>query len=484
MKISVADLLIKYIENECAEYIFGTHSKTLTPLFKSLENNNCKIKPISVKHEGNAAFMADGYARIKGSLGVCFGSAGSGITNLVTGIASSYADSIPLLALTGQVSTKNYGKGSFQDSAKNIIDSISVLDSVTKYNSVIINKYKADGEIQCALKTALTGRKGPVHLSLPVDVLEEELDESIEPVKPKYSNQYFDRQLVIEASQKLVNAKCPVILAGAGAVHSKASSEIIELAEMLGIPVASTPKAKGVFPEKHPLSLGIIGFGGSPVAEEYIKSGNIDVLLVIGASLNEITAFSFNEKFFPADYLIHINIDPAEIGKNYKTEIPLIGDANTVVNEIGFRVLRYMDNFEPVKKKRIKQIQQLRAKTGDFFNPEKMVSDSIPIKPQRIIKEIEESLPENSILFADTGIYLDYVLHYLKWNTPGSFICATGLGAKGYGISAAIGGKLAAGKKTVVSITDNACFLTNGMEISTAVNYDIPVIWIIQNNVK
>lgn len=483
MKISVADLLLKYLENEGIEYIFGIPGTELTPLFNSLKSNK-RIKPVLTKHETGAAFMADGYARIKKRPGACFAAAGAGLPNLMAGIASSYSDSVPVVALTGQASAKSRVKGILRESNKYGGDPVSMLNCVTKYNSMIINKYKAEIEIREAFRTAVTGRKGPVHLSLPSDILDEEIECASEgPLKNICSNKYFDRQLVIDAAKKLVNAKSPAILIGEGAVISDASFEIIELAETLGIPVATTAKAKGAFPEKHPLSLGILGLGGSPIAAEYLKSGNIDVLLVIGASLNEIINSPWDALISPSDCLIHINIDPSELGKNYKAEIPLVGDANTVVNEIGFRVLRYMDNFEPVKKKRIRHIQQMRSNTGDFFEPEKILSDSVPVKPQRIIKEIEKSIPENSILFANSGSYLAYALHYLKWNTPGTFI-ASGLGSTGYGVCAAIGGKLAAPDKPVISIADGSGFLTSGMEISTAVNYNIPVIWIIQNNSK
>ncbi|NLE04955.1 MAG: thiamine pyrophosphate-binding protein, partial [Crenarchaeota archaeon] len=347
MKLTSSDLLLKYLEKENVEYIFGVPGLSLVPIFQAC-NRNEKIKPILAKHEEGAAFMADGYARVKGSLGVCFGTSGPGATNLVTGVATSFVDSIPVLVLTGQVATSSYGKGAFQDSTKDGVDSVQMFDPITRYSSMIISKYMVSDQIKEALRIALTGKKGPVHLSLPKDVMAEEIEcELPSSVAYRPPAEYFDRRMVIEAAQELAEAKSPVILIGSGAVASHACEDIKELAEMLNIPVATSPKAKGAFPEDHPLSLGVFGFCGSPVAERCLTSGQTDVLLVIGASLNQMTTSSWDPRLAPSKCLIQVNIDPTEIGKNYKVDIPLVGDALTIVNEISFRILRLIQDKEP-----------------------------------------------------------------------------------------------------------------------------------------
>ena len=334
MKMNVADLILKHLEQEGVEYIFGITGAALNP-FLAAFNRNPRIKPILTKHEGGAAFMADGYARIKGALGACFATSGPGATNLVTGVATAYTDNIPIVVLTGQVSTTDYGKGTFQDSTRGGVDSVAIFNPITKYSSMILSRFKADDEMREAIRLALTGRRGPVHLSMPKDVLAGEVNfPEAPPLTYRYPREFFDRRLVIEAAQKLVAARSPALLVGSGAVTSGASESIRELAEMLGIPVATTPKAKGAFPEDHPLALGVLGICGSPLAETYIKSADNDLLLVVGASLNQMTTLSWDPRLAPADCLIHINIDPSEIGKNYPTHIPLVGDARTVIDEI------------------------------------------------------------------------------------------------------------------------------------------------------
>jgi len=484
MKAAVSDFVLKYLEAEGVKHIFGIPGTSLVPLFAAC-NRNKNIKPILTKHEQGAAFMADGYARVKKSLGVCFATSGPGATNLVTGVANAFVDNIPVLVLTGQVPTSAYGKGTFQDSTKAGIDSVSMFDPITKYSSMIISKYKAIDEIREALRIALTGKKGPVHLSLPKDIMATEIEAEIPaPSAYRMPVEYFDRRLVIEAAKQLVAARHAVILVGTGAVTSEACEDIRELAEMLDIPVATTPKAKGAFPEDHPLALGVLGLSGSPLAEGYIKSSEVDVLLVIGASLNQITTTSWDPQLAPTKSLIHINIDPAEIGKNYKADIPLVGDARTVVNEIAFRVLRYLGDAGERKKTREQEVARLRKKIGMYIEPDKLLSEAIPVKPQRMMKELQEALPEDAILFVDTGNHICWTIHYMNFKRPDSFISAFGMLTMGYGVAAAVGGKLAAGKRPVVSLVGDGCFQMNGMEIATAVNYDIPVVWIVQNNAK
>jgi acetolactate synthase I/II/III large subunit len=484
MKMNVADLILKYLELEGVEYIFGISGAALNPFLAAFHRNS-KVKPILSKHEEGAAFMADGYARVKGSLGACFATSGPGATNLVTGVATAFTDNIPMLVLTGQVSTADYGKGTFQDSTKQGVDSVAIFNPITKYSSMILSRFKADDEIRGAIRTAMTGRQGPVHLSLPKDVLVGEVDFNEGPPPTyRYPREFFDRRLVIDAAQRLVQAQSPAILVGSGAVTSGGCESILELAEMLSIPVATTPKAKGAFPEDHPLALGVLGLCGSPLAEAYIKSGKNDLLLVVGASLNQMTTLSWDPRLSPAGYLIHINIDPAEIGKNYRTDIPLVGDAKTVIEEISFRVLRYLGEGDEQRLDRVSALAALREKTGTCIEPEKLVSSAIPIKPQRLVKELEQALPPNAILFADTGNHTDWAVHYMKIKRPGSFIAPFGMLPMGYATAAAIGGKLAAGDRPVVALVGDGCFLMNGMELATAVHYNIPVVWVIMNNAK
>ena len=404
---------------------------------------------------------------------------------MVTGVATAFVDNVPLLVLTGQVSTSAYGKGTFQDSTKEGVDSVLMFDPITKHSSMVISKYKALDQIREALRIALSGKKGPVHLSLPKDILAAEIEgEAPSPSTYRFPGEYFDRRLVIEAAEQLVQAKCPTILVGTGAVTSGACEDIRELAEMLSIPVATTPKAKGAFPEDHPLALGVLGLSGSPLADKYIKSGDTDTLLVIGASLNQITTLSWDPRLASSKCLMHINIDPTEIGKNYPADIPLVGDARTIVNEIYFRVLRNMVQGKEKREGREKRVAELRREVGMYVQSEKLESTSVPVKPQRMIRELEEALPEDAILFVDVGNHLCWAIHYMKVKKPNSFISPFGMVTMGYASAAVVGGKLAAGKRPVVALVGDGCFQMNGMEVATAVSHDIPVVWVVQNNAK
>ncbi|MBM4241108.1 MAG: thiamine pyrophosphate-binding protein [Euryarchaeota archaeon] len=482
MKITTATLLLEYLDGEGVEYIFGVPGTSLVPLYDAV-NKQKAIKPILTKHEEGAAFMADGYARVSGKLGVCYSTSGPGSTNLVTGVANAYMDNVPILVLTGQVPTSVYGKGTFQDSTKEGVDSVALFDPITKFSEMILSKYKMPELLREAIRIALSGKKGPVHLSYPKDIMELKIEGGLLPPRAyKVRSNYFDRKLVIDAAEKLVNAKKPATLVGTGVMISGAVSEVLELAEMLNIPVATTPKAKGAFPEDHPLSLGVFGFSGSPVAEKYLL-GDVDVLLVVGSSLNQLTTFSWDPNLQPTDSFIHVNIDPAEIDKNYVADIGIVGDCQAVLNEISFRVLRELQTHDFDRERPVEDIVKFKETVGMFVNPEKMYSDSVPVKPQTLMREIQENLPEDTILFVDTGNHICWAIHYMQFRKP-NLITAFGMLSMGYATAAAIGGKLAAPERPVVAIVGDGCFMMNGMEIATAVNYDIPVVWIVQNNSK
>ena len=482
MKITTASLLLKYLEGEGVKYIFGIPGTSLVPLYDAI-NKQDAIKPILAKHEEGAAFMADGYARVSGGIGVCYATSGPGATNLVTGVANAYMDNIPLLVITGQVPTSIYGKGTFQDSTKDGVDSVAMFNPITKYSTMIMSKYKAAETIRESFRIALSGKRGPVHISYPKDIMAAEVEDTLLPPKTyRVKPEYFDRRLVIDAAEKLVRAKKPAMLVGSGAVASAATSEVFELAEMLNIPVATTPKGKGAFPEGHELSLGVLGLAGSPAAEEYIM-GDVDVLLVVGASLNQMTTFSWDPKIMPSDCLIHIDIDPSQIGKNYPADIGLVGDCGAVLAEISFRILRELQEYDPKAERPVEDIVRFKQRVGMFINEEAMHSADVPVKPQALMRELQEVLPEDAVVFVDTGNITCWAIHYLRFQKP-NFISAFGMLTMGYATAAAVGGKLAVPDRPVIVIAGDGDFLMNGMEVATAVSHNVPVVWIVFNNAK
>ncbi len=489
--MNASDLLVWYIEEMGTEYIFGIPGGVLEPLNVAL--HGCEtLKGITTRHEQGAAFMADGYARVSHKLGVCCATAGPGATNLITGIASSFTDSIPVLALTGQVSTRFFGKGAFQESSSDGIDLVGMFKLVTKNSAMIANAELTGDIIRRTLRTALTGRPGPVHLNLPVDVMRQEVTLKLHAEETFIPNMNcFDRVNIKEAAQLLLSFKRPVILAGNGVTTSRAAEELLCLAEMLQIPVVTTPKAKGVFPEDHPLSLGIFGVAGTPLSERYLLNVDkhctqkIDGLLAIATSFNEWGTHTWDERLTPTQSLIQIDIDPHELGNNFPFDVAVSGDAKVILKELLFEIKRHIRKAHGIKEKiafRRNDIARFKLDNVRFIDRDKMLSDAVPILPQRLMEDINNACPDDTIFFVDIGNNWAWATHYLKIRRPYSFFTSLGFASMGYGAAASIGGKLAEPQRPVVAICGDGGFLMNGNEIATAVDYNIAVIWIILND--
>ncbi|MDH3975810.1 MAG: thiamine pyrophosphate-binding protein [Deltaproteobacteria bacterium] len=488
--MKASELLVKHLEEIGTEYVFGIPGGVLEPLNIAIHHSE-KINGIVTKHEQGAAFMADGYARVSQKLGVCCSTAGPGATNLVTGLATAFADSIPVLALTGQVSTKFFGKGAFQESTYEGINVVEMFRFLTKHNAMIINAETTGTMMRKALRLALTGRPGPVHLNLPVDVMDHKVKNDVVDAEKFIPNSVcFDRESVKEAVALLLSFKRPAILVGNGVTISRAADKLIQLAERLKIPVATTPKSKGVFPENHPLSLGVFGTAGTPLSAAYLLNGKdirkIDGLLAIGTSFNEWGTHGWDSRLMPTKALIQIDIDLHEIGNNYPFTVALVGDAEAAITEMLFEIKRQLkkekENIEKKIEERFQTFVTFKKQHRRCIEPDKLSSNQIPILPQRLMQDINDSCPDDTIFFIDIGNNWAWATHYLEIKRPYSFFTGLGFASMGFGVAASIGGKFAAPDKPVVAIVGDGGFLMNGMEVATAVNYDKAVIWIILND--
>ncbi len=480
--ITAIKLLLKYLEAEGVKYIFGIPGGPLMPLYEAIHELG-NIRAILTKHEQGAAFMADGYARVSGGLGVCCATTGPGATNLLTGVACAYADSIPLLILTAQVATASFGKGAAQESTCHGVDIVNIFKTVTK-SSVMLHSAEKMGDIlRASLRVALSGRKGPVHINLPADFMKKIVCAHIVPPEQYRVTAYqFDRAAIKEASKQLMHARKPAILAGNGVNLSGAHEELRSLSERLNIPVATSPKAKGAFPEDHIFSLGGIGFGASIRAEKYLLSGDLDVLLAVGTSLGEAVTCGWNSKLAPSRALIQIDIDPGEIGKNYPTTHGILGDARAALRELTYQVerdTRWLKKIEPAA---AKWLEGFTTPAPRFADPEKMESDAVPLKPQRVMTELRDTLPSDAIVFVEIGTAMLWAVQYFPAYEPGTFHLNLGMASMGHAVAGCIGGKLARPDKPVVAIVGDGAFAMNGMEIHTAVELGIPVIWVVLNN--
>jgi acetolactate synthase-1/2/3 large subunit len=473
-----AEYLVEALASAGVRYVFGVIGGTVFPFFTATVGRQAQI--VMAKHEAGAAFMADGYARASGGLGACVSTSGPGATNLITGVAAAYADSIPIVVLTGQVATKSFGRGAMQESSSEGVDIVDVFKQVTRYSVLVFRSDRLPAIWQKALRMAVGGRPGPVHLSLPADVQEQKVQRPPRMPSPVQSGRAYDRAAIKQAALYLLRARRPAILAGHGAILSNATDEIRAIAEMLEIPVATTPKGKGAFPEDHRLSVGPFGYSGSPLAQWHLLESGVDVLLAVGTSLSEWGTLGWDLRLQPSEALLHVDIDPYEIGKNYSVTVPLIGDAKSGLTELAYEIRRQQQRY--LHWRRRSGVLEPPPDRPRFLNAASMDSTAVPIKPQRLFRDLQDALPQNTLVYVDGGANRSWAIHYWQTIHPRTFFCATGMASMGFGVAGAIGGKFAMPDRVVVAITGDGGFLMNGMEVSTAVHYGQQVIWVVLND--
>ncbi|MBK8253930.1 MAG: thiamine pyrophosphate-binding protein [Polyangiaceae bacterium] len=471
--------LLEILEAEGVDAIFGIPGGPISPLYEALFDRG-KMTHILAKHEQGAAFMADGYARVKGTLGLCCTTTGPGATNAITGIACSYTDCIPVMLLTAQVAMRAFGKGALQESTQFGVDLVQLFKPVTKLSTMLVSHEHLPDMVRRALRTALTGKRGPVHLNIPADIAKRPIPYvPIPQHQIRMLSRSVDTASLREAAWLLAFAENPCILAGAGVLLSGAHQELFDLATQLNIPVASTPNAKGVFPEDHPLSLGVFGFAGHPRADAYLLGDRVDVLVAVGTSFNELASHAWDRRLQPHEALIHIDIDPEQIGKNYATDVGVVGDAKAALHMLLDLVRE--QTFPPTNRPS-DPLAHVRTEVQRHHHAAQLTSDTLPMKPQRVIAEMQKVLPQDTLFFVDAGNCFSWMVHYYEIRQPGTFFQGMGHAAMGHGLVASIGGKVAAPDKTVVAIGGDAAFAMCGVEIHTAVEHDLPVIWIVLNN--
>jgi len=475
-------VLLCALEEEGVTHIFGVPGGPLVPLFEALAERQ-RIRPVLTKHEEGAAFMAEGYARVRRGLGVCCATSGPGATNALTGIASAYSDSIPVLLLSAQVSTSAFGKGALQDSSSGNwnIDIVDAYRSATKLSIMLQNSQQMPHLIRRVIRTALTGRSGAVHLNLPPDIVKQPAPLESLPVTKYYSHASAtgDKYTILQVAQVLSTANMPALLVGHGINLSGAWSPLLDIAEALHIPVATTLKGKSAFPERHALSLGVFGFGGHPLADEYLFSDEVDVLVIIGTSLGEFQTHGWDPKLAHNRTVIQIDIDPLEIGKNYPVDMSIIGDAKATLEALA-EALASLPQETPRYSHSV--LEHMRAKIGRYYNAEELQGQAELLKPQALVAKMNEVLPDETLVFVDNGNSLSWIGQYYEVRQTGTVFLATNVASMGYAVAASIGGKIAAPDKPVVALVGDSAFAMNGMEVHTAADYHIPVIWVVLNN--
>jgi acetolactate synthase-1/2/3 large subunit len=473
-KMTGAQALIKSLKREKVETIFGISGGALLPIHDVLCDSG--IRHILARHEQGAAHAADGYARASGRAGVCMATSGPGATNIVTGLANAYLDSSPVIALTGQVNTYSantsymIGRDAFQEA-----DIIGITTPITKYNCQV----KSAAEIPMAVKTtfhiATTGRPGPALIDLPKDTqtkkAEMEFPDNVQIRGYKPNTEPHPIQ-VKRAVKMLLKAERPMILAGGGVILSNASPELLQLAELLMMPVATTFMGKSCFPENHPLSMGNIGMHGTMLANKMILEA--DVLLAVGTRFQDRSTGTL-DGFCPDAKIIHIDIDAAEIGKNVDVEVPIVADAKPTLMLIHQQLVHKTKKQEDtpwvkmVKEAKEKFLSEIDLGKGDLTSP-------------KLLRELRKLLPAKAIIATEVGQNQMWAALHFQTIKPRTFISSGGLGTMGFGFPASIGAKVACPSCPVVDVAGDGSFRMTEQELGTSVTEDIPVIVVILNN--
>jgi acetolactate synthase-1/2/3 large subunit len=464
-----AKALIQALEKEGVDVVFGLPGGANLPIYDALVDAN--FRHILVRHEQSAAHMADGYARIKRKAGVCFATSGPGATNLITGIATAYADSSPIVAVTGQVPLAMIGKDAFQET-----DIIGVANPCTKYSFQPRAAVEIPEVVKKAVYIAESGRPGPVLVDIPKDVQQATADMKFpDLIKVRGYNPNIEADLseMVRAVELLLKAERPIIMAGGGVILSGAFSELQALAELVQIPVVTTFKGKGAFPENHPLAMGPIGMHGHAEANKIILEA--DCILAVGARFSDRSVGKFDE-FGKGMSIIHMDIDPAEIGKNKSVDVALVGDVKsslrTLVKMFSKKMIK-RDSDSPWLKRR-KELIQYYAETLKDYPRE--------ITAKKSLKKLRELLPANAIVTTEVGQCQMWASLHFDVIAPGTFFSSTGLGTMGFGFPASIGAKAARPDVPVVDIAGDGSFNMTENSLAVSVVDKLPVIVFLMNN--
>ncbi|MFA5389341.1 MAG: biosynthetic-type acetolactate synthase large subunit [Candidatus Omnitrophota bacterium] len=465
MKMNGARILIESLKREGVEVIFGYPGGQVLPIFDALYDADMKF--ILTRHEQGAAHAADGYSRATGKVGVCLATSGPGATNLVTGIANAYMDSIPMVAITGQVKSFLIGNDAFQEA-----DITGVTRSITKHNYLVKDVKQLAQTIREAFYIASTGRPGPVLIDIPSDMQQQET-EFIWPEEVdirSYKPVLFGHPGQIKRAAKLIaSSKNPLIYAGGGVITSGAHYELKKLVEKLNAPITWTLMGIGCFPDTHKLSLGMLGMHGTAYANHAVMEA--DLIIAVGARFDDRVTGRL-DKFAPYAKIIHIDIDPTSISKNVKVDIPIVGDAKNILGQLLEDITKVPDTSEWLK-----AISQWKKKYPLKYQDKKDI-----IKPQYVIEQIDDITKGSAIITTEVGQNQMWAAQWYKYNYPRTFISSGGLGTMGFGLPAAMGAKIGMPDKVVFDIAGDGSIQMNIQELATCVCNKINVKVAILNN--
>lgn len=464
MMLTGSDIVMECLLEQGVDTVFGYPGGAILNVYDSLYRYSDKIRHILTVHEQGAAHAADGYARSSGRCGVVFATSGPGATNLVTGIATAYMDSVPMVAITCNVATPLLGKDSFQE-----IDIVGITMPITKHNFLVKRAEDIAPSIREAFRIAKTGRPGPVLVDITKDATAELAEYTPQVIRPvDNTERIFSNHADFKAVQKMLKkARRPLIYAGGGILAAEATEELLKLQELLDCPVSLSTMGLGGFPADHPACCGMIGMHGSKTTALAVR--DCDLLLAIGARFSDrVTCDS--ERFAQGAKIIHIDTDAAEINKNVKADAALVGDAKAILSVLN-AVLEPQAHPEWMA-----QIAAWKAE-----NPAIDPSDKA-LTPKMILDILYEATKGDALITTDVGQHQMWTAQYYPINKPRQFISSGGLGTMGFGLGAAIGTQIANPDAVVINVTGDGCFHMNMNELSTAVKQELPIIEVMMNN--
>jgi acetolactate synthase-1/2/3 large subunit len=478
------DFILDALAREGLDHLFMVPGGLVDPFLPALGRQKA-LTPIVAAQEGGAAYMADGYARASGNFGAALCIGGPGLTNTVTAIATAQTDFSPLFLMSGEVSTLIEGLGQFQDASPQTLDDVSIVKPLVRYSSSVDNPKNMPHIFKRAMLQLRTRPGGPVHLSLPNDCLTGELSADYDKIEDALVH---PAPLSLAAAHDslrhfaMADGKPPVkiaILAGSGVEHSEAASALRKFAELWRIPVATTLRGKGLFPEDHPLSLGVFGYAGAHHSRMALLDAPLDVLIVLGSGLNERDTMHWSLQLRPSA-TICVNLSLTSIGMHTQGS-GIVGDCGAYLAYL----LASADELRPAMQSgleaRVAWIEEIRSKPR-LQDVENCSSDASPIHPARVVADLRRIFPRNGILVVDSGAHRAFAGHYWESYEPRTYISATNLGPMGWAIPAAIGVQCAQPKRRVAVITGDGCMHMNGIEVSTAARYRLPIVFVVINN--
>ena len=511
-----ADLIVAYLCQIEVEYVFGIPGGAIEGLFdalarsergelpksaqkinRALERKNRRLNKtpqlIVCRHEAGAAFMADGYARETGKLGVCCSTTGPGATNLLTGVSNAYVDKVPMLVITPQTALPSFGQRGFQESSSDLIDVVSMFEQCTRYSTLISHADQLEGKLCTALSTAFRHPRGPVHLSIPADIL----CLPVRSAAPQFNVATLLREpmavdtssyqaLMVAMGNSLAKGRSITFFLGEDC--GDAAGEIIQFAEMIGAKIVSSPTGKRWVSTHHPQYHGVFGFAGHPSAREALIDNEVDLVLAIGASLGELDTAGWDTQALLNDRLVHIASSMSNFDRSPMAYLHVYGNLRTLFSRL---VEDFSSDYCQLPLSNTKASassfsdelhRKLLPSNITVFDPEKCFSESAPLKPQRLMRELLAKLPAETAYVIETGNAWSWAIHYLQVREPNRFHIAMGFGAMGWAIGASIGASLARPGQPIACISGDGAYLMSAQEITVAVEHKLPLIYIILND--